>query len=246
MNTSRPLFSDVRLRLAVNYAIDRPALAAQGHRFAEENPFNAGSPADSNMLPATAGATDFHLYPLTGPDLRRARQLAGNVHATAIMYTPNVSPWLQEAQIIRRDLQPLGIDVQLKEFPLDEFYDRITHRGEPFDLAVSGDASNNTDPAEDLALFDGSTISADDNGDLSYFNDPAFDRQLHAAAALSGAKRYRTYRQLDLELERDLAPAAAFATNASRDFFSARMGCQLYQPVSGIDLAALCLRSTGS
>ena len=125
MNTSRPLFSDVRLRRAVNYAIDRPALAAQGQRFAEENPFNAGSPADSNMLPATAGAADFHLYPLTGPDLRRARQLAGNVHATAIMYTPNVSPWLQEAQIIRRDLQPLGIDVQVKEFPFDEYYDRI-------------------------------------------------------------------------------------------------------------------------
>ncbi|HJZ07472.1 MAG TPA: ABC transporter substrate-binding protein, partial [Trebonia sp.] len=246
MNTSRPLFSNVRLRLAVNYAIDRPALAAQGQRFAEENPFNAGSPADSYMPPATAGAADFHLYPVAGPDLRRARQLAGNVHATAIMYTPNVSPWLQEAQIISRDLQPLGIDVQLKEFPIDEYYDLIGHRGEPFDLAVSGDSSDNTDPAEDLELFDGSTISADDNGDLSYFNDPAFDRQLHAAAALSGAKRYSTYRQLDLELERDLAPAAAFATNASRDFFSARMGCQLYQPLYGIDLAALCLRSTGS
>ena len=141
MNTSRPLFSDVRLRRAVNYAIDRPALAAQGQRFAEANPFNAGSPADSYMSPATAGAADFHLYPLTGPDLRRARQLAGNVHATAIMYTPDVSPWLQEAQIIRRDLQPLGIDVQVKEFPLDEFYDRISRRGEPFDLAVSGDGT---------------------------------------------------------------------------------------------------------
>jgi peptide/nickel transport system substrate-binding protein len=246
MNTSRPLFSDVRLRLAVNYAIDRSALAAQGQRFAEANPFNAGSPADRYTLPATAGAADFHLYPLAAPDLRRARQLAGNVHATAIMYTPDVAPWLQEAQIISRDLQPLGIDVQLKEFPIDEYYDRIGHRGEPFDLAVSGGASNNTDPAEDLEVFEGSTISADGNGNFSYFNDPAFDRQLQAAAALSGARRYRTYRQLDLELERDLAPAATFATTASRDFFSARMGCQLYQPLSGIDLAALCLRSTGS
>jgi hypothetical protein len=63
---------------------------------------------------------------------------------------------------------------------------------------------------------------------------------------MSGARRYRTYSQLELELERDLVPAAAFATNASRDFFSVRMGCQLYQPVYGIDLAALCLRSSGS
>lgn len=246
MNTSRPLFSDVRLRLAVNYAIDRPALAAQGQRFANENPFNAGSPADDYMPPVTAGAADVHLYPLAGPDLRRARQLAGNVHATAIMYTPDVAPWLQEAQIIRRDLRPLGIDVQLKEFPIDEYFDRITRRGEPFDLAVVGWYSNNTDPAQDLDIFDGSTITADGNSNLSYLNDPAFDRRLHAAATLSGARRYRTYSQLELELERDIAPAAAFATTASRDFFSARMGCQLYQPVYGIDLAALCLRSTGT
>jgi hypothetical protein len=82
--------------------------------------------------------------------------------------------------------------------------------------------------------------------DSAAFDDPAFDRQLRAAATLSGARRYRTYSQLELELERDLAPAAAFATNASRDFFSARMGCQLYQPVYGIDLAGLCLRSPGS
>jgi hypothetical protein len=35
---------------------------------------------------------------------------------------------------------------------------------------------------------------------------------------------------------------AAFATGASRDFFSAGIGCQVCQPVFGIDLAALCIR----
>jgi YVTN family beta-propeller protein len=244
MNTSRPLFSDVRLRRAVNYAIDRAALAAQGQRFAAATPFFAGSPADGYIPLASAGATRSHLYPLAGPDLGRARQLAGNVHATAIMYTPDGPPWLQEAQIIRGDLAPLGIDVQVKEFPVGEFLDRIGRRGEPFDLAVSGYYGNTADPANWLEIFEGSMINA--NSNFSFLNDPAFDRQLHAAAALSGARRYRTYSQLELELERDLAPAAAFATTASRDFFSARMGCQLYQPVYGIDLAALCLRSTGS
>jgi hypothetical protein len=34
----------------------------------------------------------------------------------------------------------------------------------------------------------------------------------------------------------------AIANLASRDFFSARMGCQLHHPVYGIDLAALCLK----
>ena len=49
MNTSRPLFSRIRLRRAVNYAIDRAALVAQGRRFAEVNPFNAGEPTDDYL-----------------------------------------------------------------------------------------------------------------------------------------------------------------------------------------------------
>ena len=93
-----------------------------------------------------------------------------------------------------------------------------------------------------LQTFDGSTIRAAGNSNFSYLDDPAFDRKLKAAGKLSGPKRYRAYNRLTLELERDLAPAAAFSTNASRDFFSARIGCQLYQPVFAMDLAALCLR----
>ena len=54
MNTSRPLFSDVRLRRAVNYAIDRPALVAQGRRAAEVNPYNAGAPTDDYIAPSAA------------------------------------------------------------------------------------------------------------------------------------------------------------------------------------------------
>ena len=61
-------------------------------------------------------------------------------------------------------------------------------------------------------------------------------------AKLSGAQRYRAAGRLALELERDSAPVAAIACNTSRDFFSARMGCQVYQPVYGMDLGALCLR----
>jgi ABC-type transport system substrate-binding protein len=204
--------------------------------------FNAGEATDDYLIPSMAGATDFHLYPLNGPDLRRAKRIAGHVHATAIMYTPNLSPWLQEAQVTRRDLKPLGIDVQMKEFPLGDFFTRIGRRGEPFDLAVSGWAFSSTDPAQVLDIFDGSTIRPTGNINFSYFDDRAFNRKLKAAAKLSGAERYRTYSRLALELERDLVPAAAFATDASRNFFSARIGCQIYQPVYFIDLAALCRR----
>ena len=240
MNTSRPLFSNVRLRRAVNFAIDRPALVAQGQKFTEVNPFNAGKPTDDYLTPAITGSAHFHLYPVTGPDLRRAKQLARKVDSTAIMYTPNVPPWLQEAEIVRGNLKPLGIDVQVKEMPLGEFFARIGRRGEPFDLAVSGWSFGTTDPLQVLSTF--SSQPGPTGLNPSHFDNPRFNRQLDAASKLSGPKRYRTFRRLAFELERDFAPAAAFSTNASRDFFSARIGCQVYQPVFGMDLAALCLR----
>jgi ABC-type transport system substrate-binding protein/DNA-binding SARP family transcriptional activator len=243
MNMSRPLFAQLRLRRAVNYAIDRAAVVAQGQRFPESNPFSTGSATDAYLPASTVGATDAHVFPIDGPDLRRAKQIAGPVHATAIMYTPNIAPWQQEAEIVRRDLQPLGITVVVREFPFDEFYTRISRRGEPFDLAVSGWAFSSTDPAEVFSIFDGNTIRRIDNANLSYFDNPAFDRGLAAAAKLSGVARYRAYGRLELELERNYVPAAPLANNVSRDFFSARIGCQVYQPVFGMDLAALCLRS---
>jgi ABC-type transport system substrate-binding protein len=136
-------------------------------------------------------------------------------------------------------LKPLGIDVQVKEFPIANFFTRVTRRREPFDLAVSGYWMP-LDPVRNLALlFGGSAVGS---SNISHFNDPAVNRKLHAVAKLSGAKRYRAASRLALELQRDFVPAAAFATTASRDFFSARIGCQVYQPVWGMDLAALCLR----
>ena len=238
MNASRPLFSDVRLRRAVNYAIDRQALAAEGRRAAAINPFNAGKPTDDYMPPSASGAADFRVYPLNGPDLRRAKRIAGHVRAMAVMYTPNVSPWREEAQIVRRNLRPLGIDVQIKEFAMGDFFTRISSPGEPFDLAVSG-WSFTSDPVEMLGMYRRRGIGSNN---LSHFENPTFDRKLAAAARLSGARRDTAVRLLALELQRDLIPAAVFAVTASRDFFSARIGCQTYQPMWGIVLGALCLR----
>jgi ABC-type transport system substrate-binding protein len=118
MNASRPLFADARLRRAVSYAVDRRALVAQEQRF-PLSVFSGGPPTGDYLPPTVAGARDFHLYQLS-PDLRQARRLAGHVHATAVLYAATSPPWPHEAQVIRRDLKPLGIDVQVKEFPLTD------------------------------------------------------------------------------------------------------------------------------
>jgi len=242
LNTSRPLFASARMRRAVNYAIDRQALVAQERKFLL--PVFGGGVASGDLFPLpTLDARNFHLYPLR-PDLQKAKRLAGHIHATAVLYGATRPPWPQEAAIIKRDLKPLGIDVEVKLFPEGVFYQRLGLRpGAPFDLAVIGFGGGDTDPAEELQIFDGTTIGSPDGSDISYFDDPAYDRKLHAIERLSGAKRDLAASRLAYRLERDEAPAAAIATGTGEDFFSARIGCQVYQPVYGMDLTALCLRS---
>ena len=111
---------------------------------------------------------------------------------------------------------------------------------------MSGWSFESADPGDVLSIFDGTPIGLANSAGIPHFDDPAFDRKLHEANRLSGARRYRALSRLAYELERDDAPVAAIAASASQDFFSARIGCQVYQPIYGMDLGALCLRQKAS
>jgi ABC-type transport system substrate-binding protein len=233
LNTHRPLFSDVRLRQAVNYAIDRHKLAELG--FADQ-PL-PGPPADHYLPPGMPGYRAAHVYPVR-PDPAKARQLVQSAHAhgrTAVLYSGQI-PWqLEVTQIVKNNLDAIGLNVEIKTFPVTNFFKRLRTPGEPFDLAIAGWLADYPDPNQILnPLLDGS---------LGYpsFADPPYQRRLAAAARLSGPQRYLTYGALDLDLARNAAPLAAFSNTSSNDFFSQRIGCQPYG-VYGMDLTALCIR----
>ena len=90
-------------------------------------------------------------------------------------------------------------------------------------------------------LLDGRTLRARGNTNIAYFSDPAYDRRFAAAERLAGRERGAAYARLATDLARQAAPLVALAVPVRQDFFSARVGCKVYQPVYGIDLAALCV-----
>jgi YVTN family beta-propeller protein len=236
LNASRPLFSDAKLRRAVNYALDRRALA-RVPLFGAFSP----QPTDQLLPPNMPGFRDVHVYPFT-PDLAKARRLAHGHGGRAVLYICSNPQCSQAAQIIQANLKEIGIDVEPKFFPIGAMFERLGRKGEPFDIGLGGWAADYPDPSDFMKLVYGPLIAATGNIGYSYFDDPSYNRKIAAAARLTGPRRYLAYSALDADLARNAAPIAALSNGSEQDFFSARMGCQTYQPVYGIDLAALCIR----
>ncbi len=236
LNTSRPLFANPKLRQAVNYAINRPALLAQRGAF-------AGTPTDQYLPPGVPGYEDRKIYPIDGPDLKKAKELAGNIKAKAIMYTCNESPCPETAQIVQANLKAIGIDVQVRQFARAVQFAKEGTKGEPYDIAFEGWQADYPDPYDFLnVLLDGRTIRDANNVNFSYLNDPAVNAKLDAAAAATGSDRVAAYAKLDEELVRDVSPLVAWGVDNDRDFFSSKVSCILHHPVYGIDIASMCKR----
>jgi YVTN family beta-propeller protein len=237
LNTSRPLFTDVKLRQAVNYAIDRHALARLG--FSPTTPAPA-VPTDQYLIPGARGFRDARIYPFS-PDVATARRLAGGKHPKVVFYNCTTANCREHGAIIEENLEAAGFRVEVKEFPLGVLVGKLNNpraKHEPFDLAVGRAFHGTPDPFDFLNWLLDAKLGA--NGGL--FDDVDASRRLERAAMMTGPHRDRTYGELDIDLARNTAPVIAFSYQTRQDFFSARTGCQVYVPTYGMDLAALCIR----
>lgn len=236
LNVERPLFrNNVKLRQAVNFAVDRKALLR------ERGPL-AGYPTDQYLSPALPGFRDERIYPLARPDVVRARSLArGRTRdGKAVLYVPAFPLGLAQGQILERNLAQIGIDVEIVQLPVAVLFQKLATRGEPFDIGWIGWLTNTPDPSFLDEIFHGRALGQPESQNWSYFDSPRYNRRLDRASRMTGEERYLEYGQIDIDLARDAAPAIAYAYDRALALVSARTGCVVLNPY--LDLAAVCLK----
>jgi DNA-binding SARP family transcriptional activator/ABC-type transport system substrate-binding protein len=223
-NTSRPLFSGRRARLAVAWALDRSALATT----------RSEAPSDQLLPPAMDGLKMHHPYPLARPDLRRARALLGGARTVAIMAVfADCDPCLRVAEAVKAQLRPIGITVRIKEMN---------------DVSAPALARATVDLVERVTALpypDGASFIAKMlGGDVPSGWLPARVRsKLVRLRGVGGRRRSDVAVRLADEFARDEVPVAVFAQGSIGELFSARIGCVEPQSFgTGVDLAALCLK----
>jgi ABC-type oligopeptide transport system substrate-binding subunit len=240
-NHDRPAFQgrgQIPLKKAINLALDRHALVRAGG-------FPTGKPTDQ-ILPRTIGRAA-SIYPVGGvtrASLSKARRLVAKARlrpAKLVLYTFDLPTAAAEAQIFRRNLGRIGIDVDVKYFSVSELFDRISTRGEPYDVTRAGLIGDYPDGIGFFRYLNGRNIHAKSNGNYAYFNRARYNRRIAGIDRLRGLARRRAWANLDVELMRNDPPWAPVENFARRDFVSRSFGCYVFQPVlSRVDLVAAC------
>jgi ABC-type transport system substrate-binding protein len=244
-NAQRPLFSDPRLRKAVNFALDRRAISE-----------TYGWPAaDHYIPPGMPGHRNTHLYPTGRPDLAQARTLARGRGGRAVLDVCKIPYCTQWARIIRRNLAEIGIDVvvRVSSDPLAQARASgadmlLTRMSASFNRYYYQDPVTFLEnvlahPRSRTRLRREVTSECQNCGvPPGWFRSRDLERKLERIRRLGGREREFAAGALDLEIAR-AAPAAVLGSETYAQLLSARIGCQTFQPLYfGVDLAALCMR----
>jgi ABC-type transport system substrate-binding protein len=211
----------------------------------------SGGPAairtDQYLPHAMPGFVDDDVYPVLGPDLGKAKELArGNTRSgKAVMYTTDFAPAIATATAVRDQLATLGLDIEVKAIPEHiasaAYAGLLARQGEPWDIALVLWTPPIPDPYAYLnALLDTEFVGGTN---LGGFSSAELDTSLRQAARLPQSRaRQRAYGQLDARLARVESPFAAIDVLNEVTFVSNRVDprCVVLRPT--LDLAAVCLK----
>ena len=232
MNTARAPFDNVNLRKAVEYAIDRPAQVRLLGAY-------AGKRTSQILVPGIPGYKPFNAYPLAGADVAKAKSVGGAAIASAptlnVIHTTSTYA-TNRAQVAEYNLRAIGFKINDLPTPSTNYYQVIQTKGTTYNFVTNGGwCADYFDPYDYFnVLFDGSKLQASNNNDYTYFDNPSFNQQLAAAAALSGAARATAYAKLDQELMVKYAPVVPYLIATNSYFTSSRVKNWIYSTYLGL------------
>jgi DNA-binding SARP family transcriptional activator/ABC-type transport system substrate-binding protein/streptogramin lyase len=216
-NIERPLFADLRMRRAVQFALDRVALARASAAVA--------IPATRLLSRGVLGYDSTPLYPLRG-DVSRAAKLVSARRSRVVVYTWADPPYTDAFnRLLRQQLSAIGMRMSL--IRIDQTKGFELPKARRADLIWGGLNANTPDAAAYLEP-------------LSYL--PAYSNEIAQIQMLSPPARERAAISLARRIERQ-SLFAVYVTDAVPELVSRRIGCIIDHPVyAGVDLAALCIR----
>lgn len=240
LNVTRPPLDNVKVRQAINMAIDKESILEAVYR-------GAGVVA-KNPIPPTLWSynDDIEPYPYDIDAARRLLAEAGlaDGFTTDLWYMPVSRAYNPDgkriAELIRTDLARIGITVNLVTYPWEEYRVRLQNGEAP--MGLFGWTGDNGDPDNFLSVLLGCTAARVGGNNVAKWCDAEYDALVTRARTTSDrAEREALYREAQEIVHREapwvpLAHSVVF-TGARRNVLNYRMDPLGRHPIEGVDLA---------
>jgi peptide/nickel transport system substrate-binding protein len=229
MNTERPPFDDVKVRQAVNYAIDGEALER----------IYAGQIAKTQQIlpPGMPGYEQFELYPY---DLDKAKQMVKEADPSDMditVWTDTESPNNEGGEYLNEVLKDLGFNTNFKILNADNYFTVIGNETTPeLDAGWSDWFQDYPHPNDFFQpLLAGESILPTNNGNFARLDDPAINKKIEELGEEQlGPEQEEAYKELDKEIM-ELAPWAPYGTRTLSTFVSDKVDLEsvIFNPTFG-------------
>ena len=218
INTQR--VTDLSVRQALNYAIDRDGLvkALGGETVA--------SPITTLMPPGTLGYQQYDAYP-AGPNgnIDKAKELLAGRTPELVLGAADDSTGQEVAAQLKANLDKAGFTITVKSIPADSKLDETKKKDNPWDLYVDSWAADWPSGAAILpVLFDGRTIKADSNSNSSFVNSDAINAEFDRILALDPAQQTSQWAAVDQQIMTELAPAVPLYVDVADNIHGSKAG----------------------
>jgi ABC-type transport system substrate-binding protein len=238
LNATVAPFDNVKVRQAVNYALDRQAVLRIW-----------GGPSQgavtSQVLPPTMpGWQQASTYPPAG-DVAKAKSLLQESGVslpinTVLRVRSDAAGYVEIAQAVQAQLKAVGINVDIQSAPDSVNYGIISATANNVPMGINTWTQDYPDPDDFFGpLLDGNRITPKSNNNFGSFNVPAVNAEIEAMDGVSDSTRAAKWNQIDAEVI-GLYSAWAPLLNASQVALLAKGICgYVFHPVYVLDLTTL-------
>ncbi|MFG1703189.1 ABC transporter substrate-binding protein [Nonomuraea sp. M3C6] len=197
LNTTKKNLDDLRVRQAINYAVDKDTVvAAQGGS-------TLSAKATAIQPPTIPGRVDYDPYPHNVETAKKLLAEAGLANGFSLTLDTRSDPKMQAMSVaIQEALKQVNIDVKIKNVDVSTFYEVIGTPTQQSDAAVTGWCPDWASGATFLPpLFDGRTIVAKGNQNLAQIDDKAINSHIDEIAAMPDVQQANAaYGELDKQI----------------------------------------------
>ncbi|MEU8974789.1 ABC transporter substrate-binding protein [Streptomyces monashensis] len=211
INTKHKPLDDVRVRQAIEYALDKDAL-----RTARGGPI-AGDIAKTLLPPSTPGFAPDNPYPSPddkGDPAKAKALLAEAGHASGLTLTldaPATTTGKAQAEAVQASLARVGITVHINAIASSAFYSTVGNTSQEHDLVIAGWSPDWPGASTYLPIvFDGRQITAQGNNNYAQYSSAKVNARLDEIAKMNDSKAAAdAYGQLAKDIMQD-APVVPF------------------------------------